>query len=81
MAALKTQPVVSDLGSQEVAQLIYSYNQLLDTMGALITELKSAAVVGDIVTAATTAEIAMEAVVYKLEQNPAIPLAPAFAKK
>lgn len=78
MANFTTQTVVGDLGSQEHAQLVSSYNALLDVLGDLITGLKSAAVVGDIVTLATTAETALEANVKKLQQSPNVPLSPAM---
>jgi len=78
MATFKTQKVVGDLGSQEVAQLISNYNHLLDVVGDLVTALKSAAgFVGDLQTKATTAETALQNTVCKLEVNPQIPLAPA----
>ena len=78
MATYQTQPIVSDLGSQEFAQLLASYNELLDAFGDFVTTLKSASVIGDVVAAATTAETALEANVKKLQQNPNIPLAPAM---
>lgn len=79
MATIKTQKVVGDLGSQEHAQLVDSYNKLVDVVGDLITALKGAADVAAINTAGTTAETAIEANVKKLEQVPNIPLSPAPA--
>lgn len=78
MATLKTQKVHGDLGSQEVAQLQSSYNELLDVLGDLITGLKTAADVAAVNTLATTAETAMEANVKKLESVPNIPLSPSI---
>ena len=78
MANLKTQQVVGDLGSQEHAQLVASYNALLDVVGDLVTALKSATD-SNVSTPATTAETAMEAGVKKLQQGPEVPLAPAMA--
>lgn len=79
MATIKTQKVIGDLGSQEHAQLVDSYNKLVDVVGDLITALKGAADVAAINTAGTTAETAIEANVKKLEQVPNIPLSPAPA--
>ena len=76
MASLTTQKVQGDLGSQEVAQLISSYNALLDVVGDLVTALKGAADVAAINTAGTTAETNIEANVKKLQSEPNIPLAP-----
>jgi hypothetical protein len=78
MATLKTQKVHGDLGSQEVAQLIASHNALLDAMGDLVTALKAAAAIGDVVTAATNAELAMETYTKKIQSVPNIPLSPAI---
>lgn len=78
MATIKTLPVIADLGSQEVAQLIHSYNHLLDTLGTLITGLKTAVDVPAINTLATTAETSMQDFVYMIKEQPNIPLAPGF---
>lgn len=77
MANLTTQGVIGDTGSEEVAALRRSYNELCDAMGDLVTALKGAAAIGDVVTAATAAEAAMEANVKKVSQQPSIPAAPA----
>lgn len=79
MADLLTQKVHGDLGSQEHAQLVASYNELLDVLGDLITGLKTAADTAAINTLATTAETAMEANVKKLQSLPNVPLGPAIA--
>lgn len=76
MASLTTQKVQGDLGSQEVAQLLASYNALLDVVGDLVTALKGAADVAAVNTAGTAAETAIEANVKKIQSDPAIPLAP-----
>lgn len=76
MANLNTQGVVGDTGSEEVATLRRNYNALCDAMGDLVTALKSAAAIGDVVTAATAAEAAMEANVSKVDQQPNVPAAP-----
>jgi hypothetical protein len=77
MASFKTQKVPGDVGSQQVAQLIHSYNHLLDILGTLITGLKTAANIGAQQTLATTAEASLELLVHKQEQIPNIPLSPA----
>lgn len=76
MANYTTQSVIGDLGSQEYAQLVNSYNELCDVLGDLITGLKTAAAVGDINTLATTAETALDANVKKFQQVPNVPLGP-----
>jgi hypothetical protein len=74
MADLKTQHVVGDLGSQQVQQLIVSYNALLVVLGDMITSMKTTAgFVADLQTIATTAETALEAGVYYQAQDPNIP--------
>jgi len=79
MASIKTLPVVSDLGSQEVAQLVNNYNHLLDVLGDMITSMKATAgFVADLQTIATTAETALEATVYKIAQSPNVPLGRVF---
>jgi hypothetical protein len=77
MATYQTQKVVGDLGSQEHAQLVNSYNELLDALGTLITGLKTAADVAAIQALATAAETSLEANVKKLQQSPNLPLSPA----
>lgn len=79
MANILYQPVVSDLGSKEFAQLANSYNELLDVLGDLITGLKTAADTAAINTLATTAEAALVANVVKLKQQPNIPITPSMA--
>lgn len=82
MATIKIQPVHGDLGSQEVAHLIHSYNHLLDVLGTMITAMKTTAgFVGDLQTIATTAETALQANVYKLSSEPVIPMAPAMPQR
>jgi hypothetical protein len=81
MASLKTQPVLADSGSQEVATLVLSYNHLLDTLGTLITGLKTAADVSAIQTLATAAETSMVASAYKIQLEPRIPASRKFAAK
>jgi hypothetical protein len=76
MATLKTQPVLGDLGSQEVYQLMHSYNHLLDVLGTMITAMKTTAgFVGDLQTIATTAETALQANVFKLREERPLPAA------
>jgi len=79
MANLMTQKVVGDTPSQETAQLIHSYNQLLDMLGTLITDLKTAANIGAVNALAVTAEASMQTLVYKLQAKPNIRLNPAPA--
>lgn len=81
MASIKTQPVLGDIGSQEVAQLLHSYNHLLDAVGDLITGLRTAANIGAQQTLATAAETALQNNVYKIQSKPPIPLARKFAAK
>jgi hypothetical protein len=75
MANIKLQRVVGDSGSQELEQLRLNYNNLVDILGTLITGLKTA-VIGDVNTLATAAELAMEANVTKVIPTARIPLAP-----
>jgi len=75
--ALKTQKIVGDVGSQEMAQLIRSHNLLLDAMYALVTGLITAADITAVHALATTAEAAMASGVYKILPKANIPLSPA----
>jgi len=81
MATIKTLPVTGDLGSQEVAQLIHSYNHLLDVVGDLITGLKTVADEAATHALATTAETALQTNVFKVQEVKQIPLARRFALK
>lgn len=76
MANLNTQGVVGDTGSEEVATLRRNYNELCDVVGDLVTALKGVAAIGDVATAGTNAETAMEANVSKVGQEPDVPAAP-----
>jgi hypothetical protein len=80
MATLKTQPVVGDLGSQQLAHLAYSYGKLLDVLGTLITGLKTAADVPAVNALAVTAEASLEADAYKVTSEPNVPMSPSFTK-
>lgn len=73
MATLKTQPVIGDLGSHEVQLLMTNYNSLLDTLGDLITGLKTAANIGAQQALATAAETALQDNVCKLQSKPQVP--------
>jgi len=75
--ALKTQQIVDGLGSQEVAQLVRSYNALLVTLDTLITGLKTAADAAAINVLATAAELTLQANSYKLALSPSVPMSPA----
>ena len=75
---LKTQKVVGDTGSQEGAQLLHSYNQLLDTLYTLIDGLSTAVDITAVNTLATTALATVEASVYKVVTDRNIPLSPAM---
>ena len=75
MATLKIQPVHGDLGSQEVAQLVHSYNHLLDTLSTLILGMSTAANTAGINALCVTADASLEAVVCKIQQQPQIPMA------
>lgn len=81
MASIKTQPVLGDVGSQQIEQLIHSYNHLLDVLGDLITGLKTAADVTAQKALAVTAEAALVANVFKQQTKPAAPLGRRFATK
>ena len=81
MSNIKTLRVIEDTGSQEVALLVESTNHLLQTLGDLVTTLKSAVNIGDVVAAATTAESALQLSTYKLKREPGTvlnPLRPSF---
>lgn len=54
MADIRTQPVVEDLGSEEVKKLRFSFNAFLDAFGTFLDSLEAAAAIGDVSTAATT---------------------------
>lgn len=81
MANVKTLPVHGDLGSQEVERLIVSYNSLVDTLGTLITGLKTAADAPAINALAVIAEASLVASVVKLESTPRLPLGRRMATK
>jgi hypothetical protein len=74
--SVKTQKVVGDLGSQEVAQLINSYNKLLDILDTLIVGMSTAADTAAVNALSVTA-VASLATVYKIQPEPAIALSPA----
>jgi anti-sigma regulatory factor (Ser/Thr protein kinase) len=74
MATIKTQPVVGDSGSQEMAQLVRSYNNLLDVVGDLITGLKTVVDEAATNTLAATAETALQTNVFKILEQPPIAL-------
>lgn len=79
MATWRTQPVIEDLGSEEVKKLVRSYNGLLDAVGDLVDALESAAAVGDINTAATAFLAAVEsntATAVKIGREPGVPERP-----
>lgn len=76
--ALKTQRVVGDVGSQELAQLLHSYNHLLDALDTLISGLSTAADITAVNTLATTALASVEANAYKVVATKDIPLSPAL---
>jgi len=76
MANYLTQNVIADLGSEEVKQLITSYNALLDAVGDLITGMTTAADTAAINTLATTAETALVANVKIIAPKPVVPSAP-----
>jgi hypothetical protein len=79
--ALKTQKIVSDSGSQELAQLVKSYNALLDTMNTMIVALTAATDFDDdatgVVGIAKAAKATLEANSCKLSLKPNVPLSPA----
>lgn len=53
MADIRTQPVESDLGSEELRKLRLSYNALLEGLGTFLDEVEAATAVADVATAAT----------------------------
>lgn len=74
---LKTQKVIGDTGSQEGAQLLHSYNQLLDVLYTLIDGLSTAIDITAVNTLAVTALASVEESVYKVVTDKNIPLSPA----
>ena len=64
--------------TQELAQLRVSYNELLEIVGQLATDLAAAANVAAVNTAGSTAETDLEAKTKKVVGKPSIPLSPAF---
>lgn len=76
MATIKTLPVIADLGSQEVAQLVHSYNHLLDVLGDLITGLTTVADEAATHALALLAETALQDNVFKIQEKPDSPLNP-----
>ena len=76
MAAIRTREIIEDTGSQRMAQLEQSVNELIDAFGDFVTTVKGAADVAAINTAATTAETALEANVVKIARSPTTPLQP-----
>jgi len=79
--ALKTQKIVSDSGSQELAQLVKSYNALLETVETMIVALTAATDFDDdatgIVGISKAAKATIQANSYKLALKPNVPLSPA----
>jgi hypothetical protein len=61
MANIKNQPVVADLGSEEIKLLRKSYNSMLDVFGTLLDALEIAGDVAAINAAATAALASIEA--------------------
>jgi hypothetical protein len=81
MANIRNQPVVADLGSEEVKLLRKSYNSMLDVFGTLLDALEAAAAIGNINTAATAALASIEAadsVTKKILATKEIPDRPKF---
>lgn len=76
MATINSRPVIGDSGSQETEQLRTNYNNLVQVMGDLVTTLKAATVIGDVVTAATTAETALQNTVEKIIAQKDLPMNP-----
>jgi len=68
------QPVLGDLGSQEVQQLIVSYNALLDTLDVLITGMSTAVNTAAVNALAVTALASLEANSFKLRSEPQVPV-------
>lgn len=60
MADVRTQPILQDVGSEELRKLRLSYNALLDAVGDLLDALESAAAIGDVNTAATAFKALIE---------------------
>jgi hypothetical protein len=61
MASIRNQPVVADVGSEELKLLRKSYNSLLDVFGTLLDALSAASAIGDVNTGADAALASVEA--------------------
>ena len=59
--SVSTQPVIQDVGSEELKKLRLSYNALLDAVSALMDELEVAGAIGDVNTAAVNFKALLEA--------------------
>jgi hypothetical protein len=79
MADVRTQPVLQDVGSEELRLLRQSYNAMLDAVGDLLDALETAAAIGDVNTAATAFKALIEtntSEIVKIGGLPNIPDAP-----
>jgi hypothetical protein len=82
MASWRTQPVLADVGSEELKKLRLSYNSLLDVVGDLLDALEAASDVAAVNAAATAALAAVEvdtAGAKKVGAEPNIPERPSRA--
>lgn len=79
MANLRTLPIVEDLGSEQIKQLIVSYNALLDFVGNIVDDLEGAANIGAVNVAMTARLLELEtntATVLKIGRQPGVPSRP-----
>jgi hypothetical protein len=79
MAEIRTQPVVEDLGSEQVKKLTDSYNALVELVGNILDDLEGAANIGAVNAAATVrlAEIESDiATVVAVGRQPGVPEGP-----
>jgi len=75
MAAIRTLPVLEDVGSEQVKQLIISHNALLDALGTFMDSLEVATADATVLACATaflaTAEVDTTAIL-KIGREPGI---------
>jgi len=79
MATIRTLPVVEDVGSEQVKQLIISYNAMVELVGNILDDLEGAANIAAVNAAATVrlAEIEVDtATVVAIGREPGVPSRP-----
>ena len=79
MATFRTLPITEDLGSEQIKQLIISYNALLESLGTFMDSLEAATADATVQACATAflAEVETNtASVLKIGREPGVPSRP-----